>query len=139
MRWNMPIRRNRDRHQDKRKFPRSPGGTLVAHYWTGGAPTPHKVCNVSVAGAFIESSDEWPPGTVIRLILQPRPAQPPGSAETSLPPGPLPFEVHASVVRLAPDGFGLRFLFRNANERSAFERFLHESLAVAAPDISAHG
>jgi len=132
----MPIRRFLRKSQDKRKSPRRPGGGLVAHYWTGGAPAPHRISNLSSTGAFLEAPDDWPLGTVMSLILQLGSAPSPGPQE---PPagGSSPYVVHAEVVRSTPDGFGVRFLFENRDARAEFERFLRNAFAPAGHDNGA--
>jgi hypothetical protein len=106
----------------------------VAHYWTGGAPIPRKIRNVSATGAFIEAPDEWPSGTIVKLIMQaglPSAQAPPGSG------GPSPYELHGTVVRLEPNGFAVEFLYRNHQERAAFERFLRDSPSTPDPEYHA--
>jgi len=133
MRWVERIRRSREGHQDQRRSPRSPGGGLVAHYWTGGAPSPRRVSNVSVDGAYIEAPDKWYPGTVITLIFQLGSAHPAAREEDASHKSELsPCTIRAVVVRSAPDGFGVEFLFGNDDERTGFQRFLWETLGTDA-------
>jgi hypothetical protein len=133
MGWVERIR-FRKRPQDRRKSPRGPGGGLVAHYWTGGAPSPRSVSNVSVDGAYIEAPDKWYPGTVITLIFQldsAHSASPcdevPAGSELS------PCTIRAVVVRSAQDGFAVEFLFVNHDERAAFQQFLEQTLGTGVP------
>lgn len=135
MRWLAQLRRSREGHQDKRKSPRSPGGALVAHYWTGGAPSPRRISNVSVDGAYVEAPDKWYPGTVITLILQLGFARPASPDEESPTDGELsPRAIRAVVVRSAPDGFGVEFLFGNDDERIGFGQFLRDAVGIDGPD-----
>ena len=131
MRWVERIRRSREGPQDQRRSPRSPGGGLVAHYWTGGAPSPRRVSNVSVDGAYIEAPDKWYPGTVITLIFQLGCAHPETRDQDASNRGELsPCTIRAVVVRSAPDGFGVEFLFGNGDERAGFQQFLWEALGM---------
>jgi uncharacterized protein len=124
---------------DKRKSPRSPGGALVAHYWTGGAPAPRKVTNVSAGGAYIQTPDTWSPGTVMTLTFQlsstPSPNGAGGASENA---GVASCEVCAVVVRSAADGFGVRFLFGNRHEQAEFQRFLRGSVPKQEPHLANH-
>lgn len=107
------------------------GGALVAHYWTGGAPSPRRISNVSNDGAYIEAPDKWYPGTVITLIFQLDSVASDGpSADPSLA-GNLPTcTIRAVVVRTAPGGFGVEFLFGDQDERSDFHQFLQSALGM---------
>jgi hypothetical protein len=118
MRWVARVLGFRRKPKDRRKSPRSPGGDLIAHYWTGGAPTPRRVSDVSVDGAFIEGPEKWYPGTVVTLILQL------GSAGGRLSP----YTIRAAVVRSARDGFGVQFLFADRDERAEFQKFLQHAV-----------
>ena len=132
MKWVARMRRVRDEHQEHRRSPRCPGGALVAHYWTGGAPSPRTVSNVSVDGAYIEAPDKWYPGTVITLIFQLRAGQPAGAEDQPPAAGQMsPCTVRAVVVRSAPDGFGVEFLFGDHGERSDFQQFLRETVGLS--------
>lgn len=103
----------------------------MAHYWTGGAPSPRRVSNVSVDGAYIEAPDKWYPGTVITLIFQRGSARPPNREEHTSNRGELsPCTIRAVVVRSAPDGFGVEFLFGDDDERTGFQQFLEEALGT---------
>jgi hypothetical protein len=123
MQWVVRMRRFlQGPAQDQRRSPRNPGGALVAYYWTGGAPSPRKIANVSLDGAYVEAPDRWHPGTVITLTLQLGPHVSEGD-QTSL--GRLaPWEVRALVIRSTPEGFAVEFLFEDRAERAGFERFL---------------
>ena len=117
--------------QDQRQSTRSPGGALVAHYWTGGAPAPRMVANVSENGAYIQAPDTWYPGTVITLTLQPasaeaRSANGHGGASENV--GASPCAVRAVVVRSAAGGFGVHFMFADRHEKVGFQKFLRNAV-----------
>lgn len=137
MRWVIRMRQLLKGPRDRRKSPRSPGGALVAHYWTGGAPAPRKVSNVSADGAYIEAPDMWHPGTIISLTFQLSSADTPSSDGNGGNPGKgtlSPCIVRAAVVRAAAEGFGVRFLFGDHHESIGFQRFLRG----AVPKEEAH-
>ena len=120
--------------EDRRRSPRNPGDGIVAHYWTGGAPAPRRVDNVSLDGAYIQAPDLWHAGTVITLTFQLDAA---GSASQhkgngSANGGPPPLAVRAVVVRSGPDGFGVRFLVMDHRERAGLRKFLEHAAAVTA-------
>ena len=39
-------------------------------YWDGSVPAGHQLRDVSLAGAYLYTSERWYPGTIIRLLLQ---------------------------------------------------------------------
>jgi hypothetical protein len=43
---------------------------LVAFYWSGGAPRPHEVVNISRTGFYLRTSELWSPDTIVRMTLQ---------------------------------------------------------------------
>ena len=123
MQWVVRMRRFlQGPAQDQRRSPRKPGGALVAHYWTGGAPAPRKIADVSLDGAYVEAPDRWHPGTVITLTLQLDSNISDRDQMTLARPAPC--EIRAMVIRLTPEGFAVEFLFEDGAERAGFERFL---------------
>jgi len=99
---------------------------MVAHYWTGGAPIPRSITNISTNGAYIQASDSWQPGTVITLTLQ---AEHSAAVPRNGNGLPAPFAVRAVVVRAVTDGFAVQFLFGNHREKAEFGRFLKEAVS----------
>jgi hypothetical protein len=84
-----------------------------------------------VDGAYIEAPDKWYPGTVITLIFQLGSAHPASQGEVTANKAELsPCTIRAVVVRSAPDGFGVEFLFGNDDERSGFQQFLWDALGM---------
>ena len=55
-----------DRRRAYRRY--VPG--MVAHYYTGGAPTPHEVADISMTGFYLLTDDRWMPETMIQMTLQ---------------------------------------------------------------------
>ncbi len=55
---------------DRRRAYRLNRPGLVAYFFTGGAPRPHRIENISVTGFLMQTDDLWMPGTVIRMTLQ---------------------------------------------------------------------
>ena len=43
---------------------------LVAYYWTGGAPVPHEILNISKSGLYLRSKELWSPNTLVRMTLE---------------------------------------------------------------------
>lgn len=43
---------------------------LFAFYWTGGAPTPNEVLNISTSGLYLRSKDLWSADTLVRMTLE---------------------------------------------------------------------
>lgn len=56
--------------RDRRRAYRLAQPDLVAFYFTGGAPHPHRIENISVTGCYMDTDDLWMPGTIIRMTLQ---------------------------------------------------------------------
>jgi hypothetical protein len=59
-----------NRKLDRRRAYRLYDPDLVAYYFTGGAPHPHRIENISVTGCYMDTDDLWMPGTIIRMTLQ---------------------------------------------------------------------
>ncbi|MDR3741336.1 MAG: hypothetical protein P4L40_20135 [Terracidiphilus sp.] len=65
-----PTPQPANRVRDRRRAYRLTHPDLVAYFFTGGAPQPHRIENISVTGFLMHSDDMWMPGTVIRMTLQ---------------------------------------------------------------------
>lgn len=105
MRWlqqlpEAPIPANRA--LDRRRAYRLSRPDLVAYFFTGGAPRPHRIENISVTGFLMKTDDLWMPGTVIRMTLQKigTRGDRPGDSIT----------VHSRMVRQAPGGGAFEFV-----------------------------
>jgi hypothetical protein len=75
---------------------------LVAFYWSGGAPRPHQVVNISRTGFYLRTSELWSPDTIVRMTLQ-RPQHKAGAEKQSL-------SVLTRVVRIDEGGAGHEFV-----------------------------
>lgn len=87
---------------DPRKTLRRPVDGVVAHFFTGGAPEPHEIRDVSPTGLFVVTTERWYPGTIIRMTLT-RTDSTQSLADRSI-------TVHARSVRWGNDGVGLEFV-----------------------------
>ena len=97
---------------------------LVAYYWNGASPQACQVKAVSQEGAYIVTPDRWYMGTVLRLTVQ----YDKGSSTEGSPA----HAVRAKLVRIGPDGVGVRLIYLNRRERRSFKKFL---AAAQARDI----
>ena len=104
-------------------LPEDAASSLAAYYWSGAAPVPRAVRDVSVLGTFILTSDKWYPGTIINLTLQ-RGSQVAGN-DAALP-------LRSRVTAQGPDGVRVQFLYLNRREREAARKFLHKVRSEAA-------
>lgn len=113
-----------DRRRAHRRY--IPG--MVAHYFTGGAPKPYDVADISLTGFYLLTEDRWTPDTMIRMTLQ-KPASRGGPRRS--------ITVLSRIVRRGSDGVGAEFVMREsldpqsrdvmpseATDRFALARFL---------------
>jgi hypothetical protein len=80
---------------------------LIAYFFTGGAPTAHRVQNISTSGLFVLTSERWYPGTYVRLTL----------ADEREPSAERSITLYAKVVRSTDSGVGFEFLLNESNVR----------------------
>jgi len=92
---------------DKRGASRESIPGLTAFFFTGGAPVPHGIRDVSETGIYVLTEERWYPGTVVRITLT---DQREPTAERS-------FTVNAMVMRWGNDGVGLHFIFQSKKDR----------------------
>jgi len=78
---------------------------LAAHFFTGGAPHPHEVRDISPTGIFVVTTERWYPGTVIRMTLT--------KQEGGDHPSERSITIHAQSMRWGNDGVGLAFVFES--------------------------
>jgi hypothetical protein len=95
--WLFPDR------PDPRKMSRLPVEGLVAHFFTGGAPQPHEIRDMSLTGLYVVTTERWYPGTLIRMTLTRT------DAGQSLSDRSI--TVQSKSVRWGNDGVGLEFVF----------------------------
>jgi hypothetical protein len=89
----------------RRKSNRLPVKGLAAHFFTGGAPHPHDVRDISPTGLYVVTAERWYPGTVIRMTLT--------KQEGGEHPSERSITIHAQSMRWGNDGVGLEFLFES--------------------------
>ncbi len=121
--WLNPVRTPSDRRRSERRY--VPG--MFAHYFTGGAPKPHQVADISLTGFYLLTEDRWMTGTVIQMTMQ-KPSRRGGKQSIT---------VLSRVVRRGSDGVGAEFVMpesinsytqdiqpSQATDRAALARFL---------------
>ena len=86
-----------DRRRAYRRY--VPG--MVAHYYTGGAPKPHDIADISMTGFYLLTEDRWMPDTMIQMTLQKPCAR--GERKQSI-------MVLSKIVRLGSDGVAAEFV-----------------------------
>ena len=74
---------------------------MVAHYYTGGAPKPHEVADISMTGFYLLTDDRWMPETMIQMTLQKPCAK--GERKQSI-------TVLSKIVRRGSDGVAAQFV-----------------------------
>ena len=124
-RWLQPGPQTKsDRRRAHRRY--VPG--MVAHYYTGGAPKPYEVADISMTGFYLLTEDRWIPETMIRMTLQKPCAK--GERKQSI-------TVLSRIVRRGSDGLAAEFVMQEsldshsrdvlpsqATDRFALARFL---------------
>jgi hypothetical protein len=85
--------------------------SLIAYFFTGGAPEPHSVRDISLSGTYVLTKERWYIGTVVRITLTDR-FQP--TVEHSI-------TLNMTVVRWGNDGVGLKFLLQSGRDRGRGE------------------
>jgi hypothetical protein len=97
-RWlNPDVKANGDRRRAHRRY--VPG--MVAHYYTGGAPKPHDIADISMTGFYLLTEDRWMPDTMIQMTLQKPCAK--GERKQSI-------TVLSRIVRRGSDGVAAQFV-----------------------------
>jgi len=103
---------------ERRSANRTAGTGLAVFFWEGDVPKARTVRDISRRGLFVESEFLWAPGTRIVLTLQIGGKSPQGKSPTDT------IAITTEVVRSAPGGMGLRFLFPRVEDMRVFLRFL---------------
>lgn len=80
---------------------------LVAHFFTGGAPVPHAVRDISATGLYVYTQERWYPGTMVRVTL----------TDIRDPRSERSITLHMTVVREGNDGVGLQFVLQDPKNR----------------------
>lgn len=99
--WLHPTSSPSDRRRANRRY--VPG--MVAHYFTGGAPKPKNVADISMSGMYLLTDDRWMPGTMIQMTLQKPCAS--GEKKQSI-------NVLSRIVRRGSDGVAAEFIMPEA-------------------------
>jgi hypothetical protein len=86
---------------ERRRAVRVKTPRLVAYYWDGGAPAPHNIRDISLAGFYLLTDARWYPGTLITMTLQTTYKSADGARRY--------IAVRSIVVRVGVDGVGLAF------------------------------
>jgi hypothetical protein len=123
-------------HRDRRRAVRRTVPGMVAFYFTGGAPQPYTVADISATGFYLVTRDQWMPQTMIQMTLQ-KPASDGKPRKESI-------TVLTRIVRKGSDGIGAEFIMPEsldphsrdikpgrATDRMALARFL---FSVEFPD-----
>jgi len=92
----------KEKRSEERRAVRLPAPGLVAYFFTGGAPRPHPIKDISVTGFYMITNERWLPGTIVRVTLQMMDQRPDGGRDA--------VTVHSRVVRWGPDGGGFEFV-----------------------------
>jgi len=85
---------------------------MIAHYFTGGAPRPHTVADISMTGLYLLTEDRWMRGTMIQMTMQ-KPART-GERRQSI-------TVLARIVRRGSDGGGGEFVMPESIDSHAHD------------------
>ena len=94
--------------QDRRRADRQSLSGLIAYYFTGGSPEPHKIANISVTGFYLHTDERWMPGTVVRMTLQRAGSKGDDPSDT--------ITVNSKIVRWGSDGEGFEFILTDLDE-----------------------
>ena len=94
---------------DRREAERSPALPLMAYYWDGAAPVPHRVRDVNLSGMFLLTDRRWYPNTLITMTLV-RSDKKASDPDRSV-------VVTTRVVRSDQDGVGLAFILPRSGQQ----------------------
>jgi hypothetical protein len=114
-----------ERRLERREAPRRMVANLTANYWEGTGAAGHSVRNISTSGAFISADFKWMPGTILTMTLH-------WEGQVAGSGSPAAMVVRAKVVRHAPKGVGVQFLYVDKRERKKVANFLQ-----SVPDAQA--
>jgi hypothetical protein len=105
---------------EPRKTLRAAVPDLAAYFWTGSAPQPHAIRNISSTGMYIVTEERWYPGTLVQMTL--RKADPDGMGpEASI-------SLLTRVNRWGNDGVGLSFVVRDPRAPRTGEARMSEAI-----------
>jgi hypothetical protein len=107
-RKNWLLRILEGENRDPRSAPRESIPGLVAYFFTGGAPKPDAVRDMSMTGLYLVTRERWYKGTVVQMTLSERDRASIGHSMT----------LNAQAVRLGSDGVGFRFVLEEDRHRN---------------------
>lgn len=105
-------------HSERRHAKRESGDGLMAFYWDGGPSRCHRVRDISLRGAYVETDFSWMCNTLITLTLQIVSKGDAGNQRSDT------VAVPAKVVRTSPEGMGLEFSLSDKGNRRRLLQFL---------------
>jgi hypothetical protein len=105
---------------DPRKAPREQAPGLAAYYWTGAAPEPHDIRDISATGLYVITEERWYPGTLVLMTLT-NTDRGDKCAERSI-------AVHSRAIRWGNDGVGLQFVLANNQDKSRWPNLVVDGL-----------
>jgi hypothetical protein len=115
------MRGTRERMDDRRRAPRIAHPVVRAYFWTGTAPIPHYLSDISRIGAYVYTPERWYLGTMVQITLHANPDEMaltrPGSSASTV-------TVWSKIVRHCPDGVGMEFVLIKRTNREELEAFL---------------
>ena len=107
----------RDLFQDRRDTERHRAPQLEVYYWSGSAPAPHSVRDISSGGAYLVTEERWHPGTVLMLTLQ--------RTDEYIDDRPRSITLQSKVVRWGIDGVGFVFVFPATTDFRGWDVYVH--------------
>jgi hypothetical protein len=105
---------------EPRKTLRAVVPDLAAYFWTGAAPRPHAIRNISSTGMYVVTEERWYPGTLVQMTLR-KAGRDGVGAEASI-------ALLARVSRWGNDGVGLAFVVRDHRASRAGEAAPSEAI-----------
>jgi len=111
--------------KDRRRTGRHLSPGLYASYWDGAEPVQKAILDISGSGAFIKSSQQLYPKTIVSLSLKMGKEESEDVSEYLV--------VHACVTRVTSTGVGVKFLFLNASQQREFEGLLEDFTGGITP------
>ena len=112
-----------EKSSDNRTATRETLPGLSVYFFTGGAPKPHGVRDISATGMYVITNERWYLGTVLRITI----------TDQREPTALRSFTVHAMVVRAGSDGVGLQFLLEDPKARDG-ARITEEEMMLGVAD-----
>jgi hypothetical protein len=105
---------------EPRKTLRAVVPDLAAYFWTGGAPQPHAIRNISSTGMYVVTEERWYPGTLVQMTLRKADREGTGP-EASI-------ALLTRVNRWGNDGVGLGFVVRDNHAPRTGEARMSEAV-----------